>query len=126
MTSLSRKSYWFFMFSRIYWLMDTFLTLIVLACNTTSAAILTSGSTNELARSEEALLALAIVGAIVVGFKGLMGFGESSQVCRGVSRDLDTLSNDLRKGRIDDAKVDKRIERLKRRLPAGSCVILRY
>lgn len=121
MTSLSRKSYWFFMFSRIYWLMDTFLTLIVLACNTTSAAILTSGSSNE-----EALLALAIVGAIVVGFKGLMGFGESSQVCRGVSRDLDTLANDLRKGRIDDAKVDKRIERLKRRLPAGSCVILRY
>lgn len=121
MTSLSRKSYWFFMFSRIYWLLDIVLTLVVLGCNTTSAALLTSGSDYQ-----QAVLSLSIVAAIVVGFKGLMAFGESSQICRGVSRELDTMANDLKKGRIDDEKVDKKLERLKRRLPVGSCVVLRY
>lgn len=120
--NLKAKAYWFFMFSRLYWALDTILTLCTLGCNTASAALLTSDPD----RFFETALALSIVSAIVVGFKGLMAFGESSQVCRGVARDLDTIHNDQVKGRIDASKVDKRIERLKRRLPAGSCVVLRY
>lgn len=121
--NLKAKAYWFFMFSRVYWTLDTILSLCILGCNTASAAMLTSSDPS---RFLETALALSIVSAIVVGFKGLMAFGESSQVCRGVARDLDTIRNDHLKGRIDDSKVDKRIERLKRRLPTGSCVILRY
>ena len=120
--NLKAKAYWFFMFSRLYWALDTLLTLCALSCNTASAALLTSDPD----RFFETALALSISSAIVVGFKGLMAWGEASQICRGVARDLDTIANDLRKGRIDDSKVDKRIERLKRRLPVGTCVALRY
>lgn len=111
------------MLSRLYFAIDALFTLSILTCTTVAAGL---SSTVNFEDYQNAILILSICSVILTGVKALFAFAESSQICRDVSRELDTMSNDLAKGRLNDSKVDKKITRLKKRLPAGSCLVLRY
>lgn len=118
---LRRQSYLFYLASRCYYVADAVLALSALVCSSVAAGLASTGKDYN-----DTIVALGTTSAVIVGTKQFFSFSESSAVCRGISRDLDGLANEHCKGRIDGEKLDKRIATLRRRVPVGSCVILRY
>lgn len=121
MSKLRAQSYGFYLMSRVYYLADAMLTLTALVCSSVAAGLASTGTDHN-----TTIVGLSTATAITAGAKQFFGFADSSAVCRGISRDLDSLSNDFTKGRIDETKLDRRIASIRRRVPVGSCVILRY
>lgn len=121
MSKLRTQSYAFYLASRVYYLADAALALTALVCSAVAAGLASTSADHN-----ETIMGLSTTAAIVAGAKQFFGFADSSAVCRGISRDLDTLANDFTKGRISDEKLDRRIASIRRRVPVGSCVILRY
>ena len=117
---LRRQAYVFYLASRVYYCVDATLTLITLVCSSVAAGL--SSTTQD---HSEAVTGLSVASAIVCGCKQFLACGESSAVCRGVSRDLDRLAHEYDKGKITEDKRDQRVHALQRRLPVGTCFVLR-
>lgn len=119
---LSRRAYAFWIISRFYWLVNALFAATIVSCSAT-AAVLSTQPPDEL--DQKSILALSIVSAVVTSIKTASGFAENSQACRDVSRSLDALANDLRKGRLTELQTEKRLIAIRRRVPLGTCVFLR-
>lgn len=119
---LSRRAYAFWIISRFYWLVNALFAATIVSCSAT-AAVLSTQPPDEL--DQKSILALSIVSAVVTSIKTASGFAENSQACRDVSRSLDALANDLRKGRLTELQTEKRLIAIRRRVPLGTCVVLR-
>lgn len=119
---LSRRSYAFWIISRVYWAVNALFAATIVSCSAT-AAVLSTQPPDDL--DQKSILALSIVSAVVTSIKAASGFAENSQACRDVSRSLDALANDLRKGRLTELQTEKRLIAIRRRVPLGTCVFLR-
>lgn len=119
---LARRSYAFWIISRVYWAVNALFAATIVSCSAT-AAVLSTQPPDEL--DQKSILALSIVSAVVTSIKAASGFAENSQACRDVSRSLDALANDLRKGRLTELQMEKRLIAIRRRVPLGTCVFLR-
>lgn len=119
---LSRRAYAFWIISRFYWLVNAAFAAVIVSCSAT-AAVLSTQPANEL--DSKSILALSITSAVVTSIKAASGFAENSQACRDVSRSLDALANDLRKGRLTELQCEKRLIAIRRRVPLGTCMFLR-
>jgi len=119
---LSRRSYAFWIISRVYWAVNALFAATIVSCSA-SAAVLSTQPPEEM--EQKSILALSIVSAVVTSIKAASGFAENSQACRDVSRSLDALANDLRKGRLTELQTEKRLIAIRRRVPLGTCVFLR-
>lgn len=119
---LSKRAYAFWIISRGYWLINAVFALIVITCSATAAVLVTQP---DVEKYQKSILALTVTSAVATGIKNASGFAENSQACRDVSRSLDTLANDLRKGRLTDLQTEKRLISIRRRVPLGTCMFLR-
>lgn len=124
-TDLSRRAYVFWLISRVYWVINALLAVSSVSCSATAAALSAQNTTMTLER-QKTILALSIVSAVITSIKVAGGFAASSQACRDVSRSLDTLANDLRKGNINELKCEKRFINIRKRVPLGTCMFLRF
>lgn len=120
---LSRRSYAFWIISRFYWAVNALFAATIVSCSASAAVLSTSQSVTS--TDQKSILALSIVSAVVTSIKAASGFAENSQACRDVSRSLDALANDLRKGRLTELQTEKRLVAIRRRVPLGTCVFLR-
>lgn len=121
-SDLSKRAYAFWIISRVYWLINALFALVVISCSGTAAALVTQ---SDVEKYQKSILALTITSAVATGIKNASGFAENSQACRDVSRSLDALANDLRKGRLTDLQTEKRLISIRRRVPLGTCMFLR-
>lgn len=119
---LRRRSYAFWVLSRVYWALSTLFAVGVVACSATAAVLTTQPNVEQY---QSTILALSISSAILTSIKNVTGFAENSASCRDISRSLDTLANDYAKGRVTDAQTEKRIMAIRRRVPLGTCLFLR-
>lgn len=119
---LRRRSYIFWLLSRVYWLLNTVFVTIIITCSAVAAVLTTQP---DITVYQQPLLALSIVSAVLTGIKNATGFAENSATCRDISRSLDALANDHAKGRLTDAQTEKKILAIRRRVPLGTCMVLR-
>lgn len=117
---LRRQAYFMWLASRVYYCADATLTLAALVCSSVAAGLASTKKDHA-----DTITALCTAAAIVAGGKQFFAGAESSAVCRGISRDLDRLAHDFDKGRITEEKRDSRLHNIRRRLPVGTCFILR-
>lgn len=123
-SELARRAYAFWIISRAYWLVNAVFAVTIVSCSAT-AAVLSAQSQALSDVDQKSILALSIVSAVVTSIKAASGFAENSQACRDVSRSLDALANDLRKGRLTELQCEKRLINIRRRVPLGTCLFLR-
>lgn len=116
---LARSSYAFAMLSRIYWLCATLAGVYCVVAS--SAAAYLSTQKND----EQAVLGLTTSVAVLSFLGRLYDPSENSAVCRSIARELDKLRSDLAHARLSEDQVSRRIAKLQRRVPVGSCVFLR-
>lgn len=121
-SELSRRAYAFWIISRFYWCLNALFAVTIIASSATAAVLVTQP---DIEQYQKSILALSVVSAVATGIKNASGFAENSQACRDVSRSLDVLANDLRKGRLNDLQTEKRLTQIRRRVPLGTCMFLR-
>lgn len=121
-SNLRDKSFIFWLLSRFYWALSSLFVVSIIVCNAVAAGMAASP---DFSSHQQSVLILSVISAILVGVKNVAGFAENSAVCRDISRSLDSLAQDYKKGRLNDDQVEKRIVSIRRRVPIGSCVFLR-
>lgn len=120
--SLRRRSYAFWIVSRFYWCVSMVCSITVVACGAVTAVLTTQPNIDQY---QKTILALSVTGAVLTSLQSVTGFPENSATCRDISRSLDTLANDFSKGRVDELQTERRLLKIRRRVPIGTCLFLR-
>lgn len=116
---LSRQSYSFAMLSRLYWLAASFGGLFCVVASSLCAYF------TSIDAHPQAVVGLSCAVA-AIGFLGrLYDPSESAATSRAIARELDRLRSDFAHGRLSEEQVARRVQKIQRRVPVGSCVFLR-
>lgn len=116
---LSRQSYAFAMLSRFYW------ACAAIAGSYTVVASSIVAYLSQQKGYEQTVLGLSASVAVLAFLGRLYDPSENAAVCRGIARELDGLKNDLVHARRTEEAISRRIAKIQRRVPIGSCVFLR-